>query len=390
MIPSVMPTYSRSQLAFERGEGCYLFDQNDEKYLDFAAGIAVSSLGHSHPHLVSTLIEQGSKLWHTSNLYRIPHQERLAARLVEHSFADTAFFGNSGAEAGELAIKIVRRYQYDRGETQRTRIIACNGAFHGRTLATLAAAGNEKYLKGFNPVTEGFDHVSFGNLNELRAAITPETAGIIVEPVQGEGGIRAGSLEYLRGLRAVADEFGLLLVFDEVQCGLGRTGKLWAHEWAGIVPDVMMIAKGLGGGFPIGAVLASEKAAACMTAGSHGSTFGGNPLATAIGNAVLDVVLAPGFLDGVQKQAAVLGEGLRALAARYPAVIEEVRGTGLILGLKTVVSNSDFVDRLRQEKVLTVTAAENVVRIVPPLVIGPTEIAEALERFETVCKAFQG
>ena len=310
MIPAIMPTYARSELAFERGEGAYLITADGERYLDFAAGIAVNSLGHSHPHLVETLIEQGRKVWHTSNLYQIPEQTRLAERLVENTFADSAFFGNSGAEAGELAIKIVRKYHDDTGHPERYRIIGCQGSFHGRTLATLAAAGNEKYLKGYAPNVDGFDHVAFGNLNELRAAITPETAAIIVEPVQGEGGIRPGSVDYLKGLRAVADEFGLLLIFDEVQCGMGRTGKLFAHEWAEVTPDVMMVAKGLGGGFPVSAVLATENAVQGFAPGAHGSTFGGNPLAMAVSNAVLDVMLAPASWKACRRTPSCFGTSL--------------------------------------------------------------------------------
>lgn len=388
MIPAVMPTYARSELAFERGEGAYLITADGERYLDFAAGIAVNSLGHSHPHLVETLIEQGKKLWHTSNLYQIPEQTRLAERLVANTFADTAFFGNSGAEAGELAIKIVRKYHDDTGHPERYRIIGCQGSFHGRTLATLAAAGNEKYLKGYAPTVDGFDHVAFGNLNELRAAITPETAAIIVEPVQGEGGIRPGSIDYLKGLRAVADEYGLLLVFDEVQCGMGRTGKLFAHEWAGVTPDVMMVAKGLGGGFPVGAVLATEKAVQGFAPGAHGSTFGGNPLAMAVSNAVLDVMLAPGFLEGVDKNAHLLWTKLEKLVARHPTVLSEVRGVGLILGLKCVVPNTELVDKLRQQKLLTVGAGDNVVRLVPPLTIGPDEIEQAVAAIDAACRTW--
>jgi len=388
MIPAVMPTYARSELAFERGEGAYLITADGERYLDFAAGIAVNSLGHSHPHLVETLIEQGKKLWHTSNLYQIPEQTRLAERLVANTFADTVFFGNSGAEAGELAIKIVRKYHDDTGHPERYRIIGCQGAFHGRTLATLAAAGNEKYLKGYAPTVDGFDNVAFGNLNELRAAITPETAAIMVEPVQGEGGVRPGSLDYLKGLRAVADEFGLLLVFDEVQCGMGRTGKLFAHEWAGVTPDVMMVAKGLGGGFPVGAVLATEQAVQGFAPGAHGSTFGGNPLAMAVSNAVLDVMLAPGFMEGVDKNARLLWTKLEDLVARHPTVLAEVRGAGLILGLKCVVPNTEMVDKLRKQKLLTVGAGDNVVRLVPPLTIGPAEIDQAVAAIDAACRTW--
>ena len=388
MISAVMPTYARANIAFEHGEGAYLYSTEGEKYLDFASGIAVTALGHSHPHLVETLITQGKKLWHTSNLFQIPQQTRLAERLVANSFADTVFFGNSGAEAGELAIKITRKYQHETGHPARYRIIGCRGAFHGRTLATLAAAGNEKYLKGYDPVVDGFDHVPFNNLNELRAKIGPETAGIIVEPVQGEGGIHPGSIDYLKGLRAAADEFGLVLIFDEVQCGMGRTGRLWAHEWAGVTPDVMMVAKGLGGGFPVGACLATEKVASVMGPGAHGSTFGGNALAMSIGNAVLDVMLAPGFLENVDQQAQALRAKLEAVVTGYPKVLSGVRGVGLILGLQCVVPNTEFVERLRQHKLLAVTAGDNAVRLVPPLIIGPREIDEACAAIDAVCRSW--
>ncbi len=390
MIPAVMPTYSRFDLAFVRGAGCHLFDQKGERYLDFTAGIAVCALGHCHPYLVETLERQGRTLWHTSNLYQVPNQVRLAERLVATSFADTAFFVNSGAEAGELAIKVVRKYQSTAGNPERFRIIGFEGAFHGRTLATLAAAGNEKYLKGFGPPVQGFDHVSFGDLAAVRAAIGPETAGIIVEPIQGEGGVRAGTPEFLQGLRALADEFGLMLIFDEVQCGMGRSGKLWAHEYAGVTPDVMMVAKGIGGGFPLGAVLATEKAAAGMIAGSHGSTYGGNPLATAIGNAVLDVVLTPGFLDSVNASAALLLSGLQELVARHPKILGEARGEGLLLGLRCVVPNTDLVRELNSLKLLTVGAGDNVVRLVPPLVVSAEEIDEALAKIAAACRVLEG
>ena len=388
MITAVMPTYARADIAFEHGEGAYLFSTTGEKYLDFASGIAVTALGHSHPHLVETLINQGKKLWHTSNLFQIPEQTRLAERLVANSFADTVFFGNSGAEAGELAIKIARKFQHDTGHPERYRIIGCQGAFHGRTLATLAAAGNEKYLKGYDPVVEGFDHVAFDNLNELRAKIGPETAGIMVEPVQGEGGIRPASVEFLKGLRAAADEFGLVLIFDEVQCGMGRTGRLWAHEWAGVQPDVMMAAKGLGGGFPVGACLATEKVASVMGPGAHGSTFGGNALAMSIGNAVLDVMLAPGFMANVNTQAKALRAKLEAVAAAHPKVLSGVRGAGLILGLQCLVPNGELVERLRAHKMLAVTAADNIVRLVPPLIIGAREIDEAAAAIDAACRSW--
>jgi acetylornithine/N-succinyldiaminopimelate aminotransferase len=384
-----LPTYARNELAFDRGEGAWLYATNGRKYLDFASGIAVTALGHSHPHLVKALTEQGARLWHCSNLFQIPGQQRLAERLVANTFADTVFFGNSGAEALECAIKMVRKHHDATGNPDRYRIIGCSGAFHGRTLATLAAAGNEKYLKGFAPAVEGFDHVAFGNLNELRAAITPETAGILVEPVQGEGGVRAASAEYLRGLREVADEFGLLLVFDEVQCGVGRTGKLFAHEWAGVTPDIMTIAKGIGGGFPMGACLATEAAATGMTAGSHGSTFGGNPLAMAVGNAVLDVILAPGFLERVQKMAGLLRARLGELVKAYPDLFAELRGSGMLIGLRCVVPSTEMVERLRGAGLLVVGAGDNVVRLLPPLIIGEAEIDEAVRLVDGVARAWK-
>jgi len=379
---ALMPTYARAELAFERGEGPYLFATDGRRYLDFAAGIAVNALGHSHPHLVAALKDQAEKFWHCSNLYRIPAGERLAERLCEQSFADRVFFSNSGAEALECGFKLIRKYHDDTGNPGRHKVIGCQGSFHGRTLATLSAAGNPKYLEGFRPEVPGFVQVAFGNMNELRAAIDDETAAILVEPIQGEGGIRAAEVDYMKALRAVCDEFSLLLFLDEVQCGMGRTGKLFAHEWAEVAPDVMALAKGLGGGFPIGACLATEKAAAGMTAGTHGSTFGGNPLAMAVANAVLDVMLAEGFLEGVQRTGDLLRARLEELVTRYPAVLEGVRGRGLMLGLECVVPAGEMVARLRDEGLLTVGAAENVVRFVPPLIVGEEQVAEALAILE--------
>lgn len=385
MIPAVLPVYSRVDLAFERGEGAYLFTADGQRFLDFASGIAVTSLGHAHPVLVEALITQGRKLWHTSNVFHIPGQERLAKRLIDATFADTAFFTNSGAEAVECGIKIVRAYFDEIGQPERYRIITCNNAFHGRTMATIAAGGQEKLLKGFDPVVDGFDHVPFGNLNEMRAAITPQTAAILIEPVQGEGGVRAADPDYLRGLREIADEFGLLLFFDEVQCGMGRTGKLFACEWAGVQPDVMAIAKGIGGGFPLGACLATEKAASGMHAGSHGSTYGGNPLAMAIGNAVLDIMLADGFLDNVQRIAKVLRKRLAEVAAAHPTVLAGVRGQGLLLGLECVKLNTDMMVVLRRNGLLCVGGGENVIRLLPPLIIDETHVEEAARIVDRSC-----
>jgi acetylornithine/N-succinyldiaminopimelate aminotransferase len=379
MVPVVMPTYARADLAFERGEGAYLFTADGRRYLDFGAGVAVTALGHCHPRLVEALRAQAGKLWHCSNLYRVPGQERVAAKLVEHSFADTAFFCNSGAEALECCIKMARKYHHSSGHPERNRIICAEGAFHGRTLATVAAGGQKKHMEGFAPVMEGFDHVPFGNLNALRAAITPQTAAILVEPIQGEGGIIPGDPDYLRRLRATADEFGLLLIFDEVQTGMGRTGTLFAHEQAGVTPDIMGLAKGLGGGFPVGACLATENAARGMTAGSHGSTFGGNPLAMAVAETVLDVMLEPGFLDSIEAKSHVLRAKVEEVCGRFPKLIEQVRGRGLMLGIKSLIPNTELVAKLVANGLLTVGAGDNVVRLLPPLIIGETEMDEAVQ-----------
>lgn len=384
-IPAVMPTYARTDVVFEKGEGAWLTATDGRRFLDFGAGIAVTVLGHAHPHLVAALKAQVDKLWHTSNLYRIAGQEKLAERLVANSFADTAFFCNSGAEAMECSIKIARRFHQAQGAKDKYRVITARGAFHGRTLATLAAGGQEKHLDGFAPKVDGFDQVAFGNLNEMRAAITPQTAAIVVEPVQGEGGIIPADAAYLTALRQIADEFGLLLIFDEVQCGLGRTGKLFAHQWSGVTPDVMALAKGLGGGFPVGACLATERAARFMTAGTHGSTFGGNPLAMAAANAVLDVVLEPDFLNRVTQIADQLWARLRSLVAKYPKVFTEVRGKGLMIGLKSMPPNGDVVNKLMSHGLLTVVGGDNVVRLLPSLTIGAAEIDAALTALERGC-----
>ncbi|MBO6519175.1 MAG: aspartate aminotransferase family protein [Rhodospirillales bacterium] len=392
MIPAVMPTYARYDLAFDHGEGAYLWDTEGRRYLDFGAGIAVAAIGHCHPHLVDAIREQAGKLMHTSNLYHIPGQEALAERLVANTFADAVFFNNSGNEAVELGVKMMRRYHWANGHPERYRVITVSGAFHGRSLAMLSAGKQEKHLTGFGPEVDGFDQVAFDNLNELKAAIGPETAGILVEPVQGEGGIRPMSKEYLQSLRKIADEFGLLLMFDEVQSGVGRTGKLYAYEWAGIAPDILASAKGIGGGFPLGATLATEKVADAMTAGSHGSTYGGNPLAMAAGNAVLDVILAPGFLEGVQKIAGTFMAGLEDIASKHPSVFEIARGTGLMLGLKCAdgVTNGDVVKKLMENGLLSVPAGDNVVRFVPPLVITADDVTEALSIIEKTATDFEG
>ncbi len=379
MISALMPTYNRADLAFERGEGAWLYAVDGRRFLDFGSGIATSSLGHGHPHLVQAIAEQAGRVMHTSNLYRVPQAERLAARYVEATFADSVFFCNSGAEANEGMVKMIRKAMHETGRGERYRVICFDGAFHGRTLAMLAATGNKKYLAGFGPEVDGFDHVPFNNLNALRDAIGPETAGIMVEPVQGEGGVRPASLDFLRGLRAACDEFGLILGMDEVQCGMGRTGKLFAHEWAGIAPDVMSIAKGIAGGFPMGAILAKEAVAKHLVPGTHGTTFGGNPLACAAANAVLDVILAPGFLAEVDRKARRLWFALEAVVAEYPTVLAEVRGAGLILGLKGVVPNMELQNAFTAEGLLTVAAGDNVVRLVPPLVLTDADCDAAVE-----------
>ncbi|HEV2546107.1 MAG TPA: aspartate aminotransferase family protein [Stellaceae bacterium] len=386
MIPAVLPSYARADVSFERGEGAYLFTADGKKYLDFASGVAVTGLGHCHPYLVKVLTEQAHKLWHCSNLFQVPGQQKLAERLIARSFADTAFFCNSGAEAVECAIKIARKYQSASGHPEKYRLLACTGSFHGRTLATLAAAGNPKYIDGFGPPVDGFDHVPFGNLNEMRAKVSAETAGILVEPVQGEGGLATAPEGYLRGLRDICDEFGLVLVYDEVQCGMGRTGKLFAHEWEGVPPDLLATAKALGGGFPVGACLATERAAVGMKPGTHGSTFGGNPLAMAVANAVLDVMLADGFLPHVEKMAALLARQLDGLVRKHPKVFAERRGKGLLSGLKCVVPSGEMVEKLRQAGLLTVGAGENVVRLLPPLIIDDGHIEEAVGIIDGVAR----
>ncbi|WP_158807725.1 aspartate aminotransferase family protein [Beijerinckia sp. L45] len=388
MTSSLLPTYARYPLAFARGEGVWLTTAEGERYLDLGGGIAVASLGYSHPHLVGALTEQAQHLWHTSNLFQIPQAERLAQRLTAASFADYVFFTNSGAEALEGAIKTARKYHAVSGHPERFHIITFEGAFHGRTLATIAAGGNEKYIEGFGPKAAGFDKVPFGDIAAARAAIGPQTAAILVEPIQGEGGIRVPPRAFLRDLRALCDEHGLLLILDEVQSGVGRTGKLFAYELSGIEPDIIAIAKGIGGGFPLGAFLTTFEAGKGMTLGTHGTTFGGNPLATAVGNAVLDVVLAPGFIEGVGAKGLLLKNGLAEFATNYPDVITEVRGEGLMLGLKLAVPPGDFAAAGRQEHVLVIPAGDNVVRLVPPLIISDDEIAEALGRLAATCAHF--
>jgi acetylornithine/N-succinyldiaminopimelate aminotransferase len=385
-----MPTYNRADLAFERGEGAWLWTADGRRFLDFGAGIATSSIGHNNPHLVQAIAEQAARVMHVSNLYRIPQAEKLAARLVETSFADSVFFCNSGAEANEGMIKAVRKYHAEQGRPERFTTICFEGAFHGRTLATLAATGNEKYLAGFGPPVQGFRHVPFGNMNAVRDAIDGSTAAIMVEPIQGEGGVRPASLDFLRALRAACDEYGLLLAVDEVQTGMGRSGKLWAHQWAGIEPDVMSSAKGIAGGFPLGAILAREKVAQYLKPGTHGSTYGGNPLACAAGNAVLDVILAPGFLERVDRVGRHLWRGMLTLRERHPAVVDGVQGAGLLLGLKLrpEVSNTDMQAAAVAEGLLTVAAGMNVLRVAPPLVITEEEADEAVRLLDRACRRY--
>lgn len=382
-IPNpLMPAYARFDIAFDRGVGAYLFDAEGGKYLDFASGIAVTALGHSHPHLVETLKEQGEKLWHTSNLFQIPLQEKLAERLVAATFADTVFFTNCGVEAMECAIKLARKYHSSQGHPERYRIIAFKNAFHGRSLATIAASGKEKLTRGFGPMPDGFDQVSFIDLEALEAAITPETAAILLEPVQGEGGILPATGEDLQAIRNIADENGLLLIFDEIQCGMGRAGKLFAHEWAGVNPDIMAVAKGIGGGFPVGACLARASVGESLTFGSHGTTYGGNPLAMALGNAVLDIMLEDGFFEHVQGVTKTLMTGLRGLQQKYPALITDVRGLGLMIGVECTVKTRPLIAKALELGLVLAPSGENIIRLLPPLIIDEGHITEALEKLD--------
>lgn len=389
--PAVMGTYARQDVVFERGEGSWLIATGGHRYLDFGSGVAVNALGHAHPRLVAALTKQAGLLWHTSNLYRVERQEQLAGKLVQATFAEKVFFCNSGAEACEGAIKAARRYHFVSGQPERWRIITIQGAFHGRTLATISAGGNPKYLEGFGEPAPGFDQVAFGDHEALEAAIGSETAAIMMETVQGEGGVRSVPAQCLKGVRELCDKHGLLLILDEVQTGMGRSGKLFSHEWAGITPDIMAVAKGLGGGFPIGAILATEEAAKGLTPGSHGSTFGGNPLATAVGAEVLSVMLEPGFLESVQVKANRLKQGLSGLKDQFPSVVEDVRGQGLLAGVKVKPAAADVVKAVLAEKLLVVSAAENVIRVLPPLTVSDEELSEGIARlsraFTTLSKA---
>ena len=381
----LLPTYARVNLAFERGEGAWLVATDGERYLDFTSGVAVNALGHAHPRLVAALAEQAQKVWHVSNLYQVPEAERLAQRLCEASFADVVFFCNSGAEAMECSIKMARKYHSANGSPERYRIITFEGAFHGRTLATLAAGGQKKYLDGFGPVVDGFDQVPFGDLAAAKAAIGPATAAILIEPIMGEGGVRVVEPALLRALRELCDRHGLLLMFDEIQTGMGRTGELFAYQRTGATPDIMALAKALAGGFPVGACLATDEAAKGMTTGTHGSTFGGNPLAMSVANAVLDVMLAPGFLERVRRTALLFKQRLAEIKDRYPALIAEVRGEGLLVGLRALVPAVVLVDALRAERMIAVPSGDNVVRLLPPLIVSDEEIAEGVARLDRAC-----
>jgi acetylornithine/N-succinyldiaminopimelate aminotransferase len=385
----LLPTYARADIFFERGEGPWLITQDGTRYLDFGAGIAVNVLGHAHPHLVRALTEQAGKLWHTSNLYKIPEGERLAQRLVDNTFADVVFFSNSGAEANEAAIKMARKYHAASGHPERFRIVTFEGAFHGRTLATIAAGGQQKYLEGFGPKVEGFDQVPFDDDEALKKAITAETAAIMIEPIQGEGGIRPVPPNRLRFLRELCNERGLLLIFDEIQTGVGRTGKFFAYELSGAAPDIMSIAKGIGGGFPLGACLATTEAAKGMTVGTHGTTFGGNPLAMAVGNAVLDMVLETGFLEHVERMGLLLKQRLAELKDRHPAIIAEIRGQGLMMGIRSHVPNTDLIAAARERQLILIGAGDNVARLLPPLIVTEADVGEAIRRLDATCTAME-
>ena len=379
---ALLPTFARADLSFERGEGAWLHDDRGEAYLDFGGGIAVNSLGYSHPHLVAALVEQAQKVWHVSNLVRIPGGERLADRLVEATFADKVFFTNSGAEANECAIKMARKYHAAGGHPERYRILTFEGAFHGRTLATIAAGGQQKYIEGFGPKVDGFDQLSIDDTAGIEAWVGPNSAAFMIEPIMAEGGVRVVSPQKLRHLRDLADAHGLLLIFDEVQTGVGRSGRFFAHEKTAVTPDIMSVAKGIGGGFPLGACLATDAAARGMTVGTHGTTFGGNPLAMACGNAVLDVVLGPGFLQEVERKSLLLKQRLAELKDRHPGVISEIRGDGLLIGLRLEVPNGEFTAAARDEKLLVVPAGDNTVRLLPPLVATDADIGEAVQRLD--------
>ncbi|MBN9589069.1 MAG: acetylornithine transaminase [Alphaproteobacteria bacterium 64-11] len=394
MFPPLLPTYNRTDVAFVRGEGSYLFAEDGKRYLDFGAGIAVNAFGIANPRLVKALTDQAGKLWHTSNLYRVPGQESLSKKLVAATFADTVFFVNSGTEAIELAIKMARRHHFVNGQPDRFRIVTFEGAFHGRTYAAINAGGNEKYLEGFGPRMEGFDQVTLTgdvakDLAAVKALTGPATAAILIEPLQGESGVRVIAPEFLRAVRKLCDQTGTLLVLDEIQTGVGRTGRLFAHEWIGITPDIMTVAKAIGGGFPLGAVLATADAANGMTVGTHGTTYGGNPLAMAVGNEALDMVLEPGFLDHVNRIAGFMAQQLGALVAGHPAIFSGLRGQGLMLGLTMKVPNTDFINAAREAGVIVLPAGDNVVRLLPALTISEDEVREGMAAMDRAAAALE-
>ena len=389
MIPEILPTYGRASMAFVRGEGSWLVDDQGHRFLDVGAGIAVNALGHAHPKLVEVLQHQATQLWHTSNLYQIPNQQKLAEKLVQHTFAETVFFTNSGTESMECAVKMVRKYHYEKGNHERVNIIAFNDSFHGRSLGMISAAGGDKLTKGFGPMLPGFIHLAVGDHDALRAAIDDKTAAILVEPVQGEGGIVPIPDQCLKGLRDLCDQHGILLVFDEIQCGMGRTGKLFAHEWAGIEPDIMAVAKGIGGGFPLGACLASAEAASGMGAGTHGSTYGGNPMACAVGSVVMDIVADDAFLADVNAKAGLFRQKLEGMVSGHPNVFQEIRGVGLMIGIKCKVTNLDVVKAGHEFGILTVPGGDNVIRLLPALNISDDEIGQAVDLLDQAAFAIE-
>ena len=388
-MSSILNTYARKKISFKKGKGCYLYADDGKKYLDFVQGIAVNSLGHCHSHLIKTINKQSKKLWHVSNAFTILEQEKLAQRLCKHTFADAVAFQNSGTEATELAIKLARKYFYSQGKKNKNKVITFQGAFHGRTLAALFAANNPKHIEGFGPKVNGFDQVPFADHEALKKAVTDDTAAIMVEPIFGEGGVKVVPDYCIKGIRELCDEKDVLLILDEVQCGVGRTGKFFAFEHTGVIPDIVPIAKGIGSGFPIGACLMTKKVASCMAPGSHGSTFGGNPLAMSVGNAVLDIIFKKGFLKNVQKISKYFHKELHKLQSEYPKVVKEVRGAGLLAGLEISKDQTEFIKKLSDNKLLTVKASENVVRLLPPLTVKKQNIDEAVTILKKVCKTYR-